>query len=308
MISKKAVVDRVKNYYLSPSGAKKIPYRRGVQLINWFCTTSYARTKYFRKKVKLFRTYAKGREMPAGKQKILSEMLATLFLKKWRLKVISNLSEKQFDKYISFQNLETLKKSYESGKGVILLNSHYGLAEVALSIFPNKGFENFHTVVGAAGADSEKFTGINPEIQANRLVFEKFSDAELFKVLLKAKHVLNDGGIVHILGDAYHGKSNLTLPFLGKLRGFRPSFAELALSTQAEIIPVFIYPGKKQKVIIELHPPLDMGKEEDEKEIRVRKVVEQYTDLLEEKWKRMPQFINPGHMDRYLQLVDEKQA
>ena len=245
--------------------------------------------------------------MPAGKQKLLSEMLATLFLKKWRLKVISNLSKKQFDKYISFQNLETLQKSYDSGKGVILLNSHFGIAEVSLSVFPRKGFKNFHTVVGSAGADSEKFTGINPEIQANKLVFEKFSDAELFKVLLKSKHVLNDGGIVHILGDAYHGKSNLTLPFNGKLRGFRPSFAELALSTQADIIPVFVYPGSKQKVIIELHPPLDIGKEGDEKEIRVRKAVEQYIGLLEEKWKKMPQFINPGHMERFLQLVDEEQ-
>ena len=306
MISKKDIVNKLKIYFTSPKQGKKIPYRTGSSVIRWFCGTKYARNDYFKRKVLLINTFLQTTGIRDSSPTLIHDMLNAFFMKKWRVMAISNLSKKRFEKFVTIKNLETFKENYNKGKGIIIVSSHYGLTEVCISTFPRLGYSNFYTVVGAQGAKSEKFTGINPDIQSNTLVFDNFSDVELFKLLMKAKHILNDGGIVHLLGDGYHGRSSMTFPFIGKLRGFRGSYAELALSTNAEIIPVFIHPEKHDRITIDLRDPLDKGTEDQSREERTKHIVSQYVDQLEEAWKADPQFINWGHMEKYLHHVDKE--
>jgi lauroyl/myristoyl acyltransferase len=53
-----------------------------------------------------------------------------------------------------------------------------------------------------------------------------------------AMECLQRNGLVHILPDGFQGQRVLILPFYNKLRPFEPGFAELALLTGAEIVPV----------------------------------------------------------------------
>ena len=304
-INKKRIVNRFKKYFSSARGGKKIPYRTGSAVIRWFCGTSYARDDYFKKKVQLINTFLQETGVKESSPKLISEMLNAFFLKKWRIMAISNLNDRNFRKYIKIKNLDIFKENYEKGKGIILVSSHLGLTETSISLFPRIGYPDFYTIVGAGGANSEKFTGINRDIQSKTLVFDNFSDVELFKLLVKAKHVLEEGGIVHLLGDGYHGKSSLTFPFIGKLRGFRGSYAELALSTDAEIMPIFITPGDRGRVTVDIRRPLDKGTTEQSREERTKHIVSQYVDLLSKKWRSHPQFINWGHMEKYLHHIDQ---
>lgn len=306
MISKREAVNRLKFYFTSTKWGKRIPYRTGSSVIRWFSGTKYAREEYFKRKVLLINTFLQTTGIRESSPALIQEMFNAFFMKKWRAMSISYLSEKRFKKYIKINNLETFKEYYSKGNGIILLSSHYGLPEICISSFPRLGYSNFYTVVGSQGAESEKFTGVNPNYESKTLVFDNFSDVELFKLLMKAKHVLNDGGIVHLLGDGYHGKSNMTFPFIGKLRGFRGSYAELALSTNAEIIPVFARTGKHDRVFMDLGAPLDKGTEDQSREERTKHIVSQYVDQLEEAWKTNPQFINWGHMEKYLHHVDKE--
>lgn len=306
MINKKATVNKLKFYFSSPKWGRMIPYRTGSSIIRWFCGTKYARDDYFKRKVLLINTFLQATGIRESNPALIQEMFNAFFMKKWRAMAISNLSDRRLKKYVKIKNFETFKESYNKGKGIVLLSSHYGLPEVCISVFPRLGYTNFYTIVGAQGAESEKFTGVNPNIEIKTLVFDNFSDVELFKLLMKAKHTLNDGGIVHLLADGYHGKSSMTFPFIGKLRGFRGSYAELALSTDAEIIPVFVLHGKHDRIIIDLHDPLDKGTEDQSREERTKHIVSQYVDQLEEAWKANPQFINWGHMEKYLHHVDKE--
>ena len=304
-INKRRIVNRFKNYFSSARGGKKIPYRTGSAMISWFCSTSYARNDYFKKKVHLINTFLEETELGKSSPELITRMLNAFFLKKWRIMAISNLKERKFKKYIQIRNLKTFEDNYAKKKGIILIGSHFGLTEVSISLFPRLGYSDFYTVVGSGGAQSEKFTGINSKIKSNTLVFDNFSDVEMFKLLFKAKNVLEEGGIVHILADGYHGKSSFTFPFLSKLRGFRGSYAELALSTEAEIFPIFITPGDHGKVNVDIRNPLDKGTDEQSREERTKHIVGQYVDQLSEKWKSNPQFVNWGHMEKYLHHVDK---
>ncbi len=306
MIRKKRIVEKVKKYFLSERGGKKIPYRTGSYIIKYFCRTSYAREKYFNKKVKLFSAFLDELNISEGKTRITNEMLGISFLKPWRVASFSNFSDRKFKKYVNINNHNLLKESCKKGQGVILLSSHFGLAEMNISIFPRIGYHDFHTIVGTRGAKTKKFTAVNPSIKPNTLIFDKGSLSELFKVLMEAKQILTDGGIVHILGDGYQGKSSITFPFIGKLRSFRKSYAELALSTDADIIPIFIYPDKKNHINVDLYPILDNGNDEMSREDRVQHIVQQYVNLLSEKWLESPQYINQRQIENFLQHIDEE--
>lgn len=305
-ISKKSIIDKAKKYFTSARGGKQIPYRTGSYIIKWFCGTSYAKKDYFKRKVRLMNTFLQETKIGESNNAMTREMLNTFFLKKWRIMAISNLSDKKFKKYVHIKNLDVFKENYNKGKGVILVGSHLGLAEVVISTFPRIGYDNLYTIIGARGAKSEKFTGINKNIETNTLVFENFSDVELFKLMMNSKHILEDGGIIHLLGDGYHGKSSFTFPFIGKLRGFRGSYAELALSTNAVIIPVFIIPGAHGHITINLHNPLDLGTEEQSREDRASYIVSQYVDQLADQWRKSPQLINWGHMEKYLHHINKE--
>jgi len=305
MKPKKKIINKIKGIFLTTWGGKRIPYSIGSRMIKYFCGTTYARQNYFKKKIRFFNTFLVESGIGEVNDEVLNEMLKKSFIKPWRLAAFSYLSDKKLDRYVQISNLKVFEESYKKGKGVILLNSHFGQAEMSISLFSRIGYHNLYTILGTSGAKKAKFTRLNPNINTNTLVFDSFSSADLFKVLMEAKHILNDGGIIHLLGDGYHGKSGITLPFIGKLRSFRMSYAELALSTEADIIPIFIYAQKNDHIQVDLYPSLDKGNEEMSKEERIRSIVKQYVDLLSNKWMESPQLINPGHIEAYLNHVDK---
>jgi KDO2-lipid IV(A) lauroyltransferase len=305
MLNKKKIVDAVKNYMLSDNGIKHMPYALGSRLIWWFCGTKYAQTEYFRKKVTTFNTFLLEIKKPEADKRMLQEILNFSFIKKWRVPSFSNLSDKQLNKNLKIQDLHYLKDSYDKGKGVVLISSHYGFAELALPAFPRLGYD-LHTIVASRGAESEKFTALNPDIDAKTITFDHVDDIGQLKAMMRAKDILDKGGVVHLLSDGYQGKSTTTLPFISKVRGFRGSYAELGLSTEAAIVPVFIYPVKAGKVMMKLYPPLDKGSEDEEREKRVQHIIKQYVDILALNWVSNPQYVNLGHQAKYLHHVGDE--
>ena len=109
---------------------------------------------------------------------------------------------------------------------------------------------------------------------------------------------LEKGNIIHLLGDGAHGRASHTIDFLGKMKGYRATFAELSVLTGAAVFPIFITP-EKGNIIAEILPPLDAGSDDMEREERVSSIVNQYSDILGQKWMENPQFINGGFMQMY---------
>jgi len=300
---KTRIINSARNYFESRRGGKMIPYRIGSFLIRWFCRTTYAHNVYFFRRVRIIKEFLQETKIQENNPEVIRKMLTFIFLRKWRYMAISYLSDKKLKKYIRIQNLDAFKEIYNQGKGVIVVSSHYGLTESALSLFPKIGFKDFYTVVRSTLAGTEKFSDINPKIPVRTLHFDG-TDAGYIKLLMEAKHTLNEGGIVHLLGDGFAGKSSVNLPFLGKIRGFRGSYAELALSTEASIVPMFITVTDNYKVILDLRHPLDKGSEDQSREEKTIHIVKQFAEQLTEAWTKEPQFLNIGLIEEYFQLVE----
>lgn len=287
----------------TPLAGRFIPYKWGSKEILKFLESEEVKKRRFKKRKKLFQEYLLNIGINDPIENYLPDLLISSFLKPWRASAISYLSKKQLEKYTEIHGLEKLDEAYKSGKGVILLSSHWGLAEAAMPIFPMLGYTEFYTVVRLKGTESIKMSGLKKKYQPKLIIFKDHSNAELFKSMYKAREVLQKGGIFHILGDGYHGKSSVNMNFLDRIRGFRGSFAELALATGATVLPIFISADKTGDLEIEILDPIDAGDESMEHQKRIEFMVGQYVSHLEEKWIKKPQHINWGFMEKYLRQV-----
>ena len=190
----------------------------------------------------------------------------------------------------------------EEGTGIILLGSHYGLPALSFSAFPRLGFKNFYTILGERGADSVKFKGLKPGRRPQTLIFKREGDVDAFSMLFEAKEILEKGNILHLLADGGHGKASHHIEFMGKIRAYRATFAELSLLTGAPVYPVFIVPsGGKVKINIE--DALPSGDGSMEREERVNIMIAAYNRLLESKWEENPSYINGGFIEMYNRMV-----
>lgn len=292
----------------SHTGGRLIPYSVGTHLIFRFCNSDYAVNVHFKKRIRLLKEFLSNMEGGPVINDLLPDILISNFLRPWRSMAISRMSPGKIKKYVRIEGLEKIDKPLSAGRGVVLVSSHFGFAESALTVFPAFGYKDFYTVVRAKGSTSMKFAGLDEKRKPNMLVFKDHSNSELFKIMFKAREILKNGGIFHILGDGYHGKSSITMEFLGRIRGFRGSFAELGISTEADIIPIFITSDNLGKLTYHLEDSLDKGSEEMNHNKRVEYIVKQYKDLLENRWKKEPQHINWGFMDKYLRQVQNQKT
>ena len=297
-------VQKATNYFNSVNGSRRIPYRTGVRIISWFCRTGFAREKYFRNRRKLFHEFLSSLQGTGDEESLFLQAIYSNFLKGWKSASLSWLSAKKLPRYVHISGHEYLDESLAKGNGVIMLNSHFGLAQAALTIFPMLGYENFHTIVRVKGLESLKFEGIRERNKPKLLIFKDNSQGELFRQMYRAREVLKEGGIVHLLGDGYHGMSSQTLDFLGKLRGFRPSYAELSMATGAAVLPFFIDCSMNGRITIDIHPPLYHGDPSDSPEKKRALMTREYAGLLAGKWSGQPWNVYWKFMEKHLYQVN----
>ena len=299
-------VRKVTRYFNSEKGLKNIPYGFGVRLIDWFCSTDFALEKFFSKKTPILKEFITQFQGKYNEKQSTIIFLRSNFLHGWRASSFSNLPDKKYRRKLKMKGFEIFLEQYKKGKGVVLVNAHFGLPSVVMSLLPGLGFENFHAIVGENFSSSMKYKLLKKNRTPKLLSFERGGKSELFKQLFEAKKILDGGGILHTLGDGMHGVANVYTEFLGKPRGFRSSFAELGLRSESPIIAVFAYPGKRGRMHVEFSEAFQQGPEDMEHEERVRLLVEQYSKVLESKWMEHPYFVTGGFMEMYNKQSDIK--
>ncbi len=296
---------RIVKFLNTPAAGKYIPYGWGSNQILQFLDSDYVRNKQFKSRVLLLKEFLSNIDKQHSMNDMLPDLFVSSFVKAWRAMAISHFNKKAVNQYLNISGLDKFERSYKKNKGVIVLNSHWGLAETAIPFFPLIGYNDFYTVVREKGTDSMKFVGLKKDAQPKLIIFKDHSNAELFKSLYKARDVLKNGHIFHILGDGYHGKSSVDMNFLGRIRGFRGSFAELGLSTEAAIHPIFMSVQNNGTIDIEILDAIDKGEEVMDRQDRIIHMVKQYKSLLEDRWANYPQHINLGFMEKYLRQVHQ---
>lgn len=289
---------RITEFFNSERGVRYIPYGWGSRYISWVCKTRFAQRRFFKKKIPIIEEFLEQFPGKWDREEAIAGFFTLNYLHGWRTSSLSRFSWLAFRRRVKVKGLEEFKKHYDSGRGIILLGSHYGLPAASFSIFPRLGFKRFHTILGEKGAESVKFKQMKKKRRPGILVFKRGGESEAFNMLFQARELLEQGNILHLLGDGGHGRSSHTFDFLGKLKGYRATFAELSILTDAPIFPVFITPIRG-KFIVDIEAPLNTGNADTEREERVKSIMLQYSSMLEMKWMENPAFINGGFMETY---------
>ncbi|MBW1859795.1 MAG: hypothetical protein JRI70_06895 [Deltaproteobacteria bacterium] len=120
--------------------------------------------------------------------------------------------------------------------------------------------------------------------------------------LYVARQFLGRGGIVRVAPDGLHGTSGISLPFVGRVLPFRAGFAHLALTTGADVIPVFISFDTTGKVRVEFLNPLEVGSPGMNHQDQVEFLIRQHASLLEKKWREDPGNIQWKYLKQFLAL------
>jgi lauroyl/myristoyl acyltransferase len=122
-----------------------------------------------------------------------------------------------------------------------------------------------------------------------------------------AQTMLRNGGHVHIMVDGYHGARGTDFEFLGRIRAFQPTFAELAARTGALIVPVMTDVTPDGTVRISLLPELAslIARRDSEGGTSaewIAAIVGQAANFVAYGWQTRPEAVKWGHMWRFLAL------
>lgn len=284
-----------------PIVAAVVPYSAGAKFLSWFCGQRWIQTVLFRKQAYLIQQCLADVGNSTNEADVISHSLTSNFCRNWRLAALAHCSPEQFDRWITIIGLSKFQHSYRQGRGIILVSCH----SVLLPLMPlladrRMGHNNFSTIGGKhrrlalmrLNHLSQKFM-LDMELQVSRKAF-------LTSQLYSGKQTLENGGIVLIASDGHGGDNIVNLPFYGRCRPFRTGFAELAVRTGADVMPVFVSMDISGHVKTEFFQPFNVigvGHQE-----QVGSLVRQYAKFLERIWAEDIGNIQWQHLRKFLAL------
>ena len=252
------------------------------------------RRLFFRSRLKVIRKYLDAIGSGADAEKVLCQSLVSGRFVAWRLTAISRADDEYVDKWLEVDGIEHIEDNYRRNNRLIVLNSHYGFPRMAPQLLSRMGYEIQSIAMRAF------YDGLDlPEWK--RISIQQLRESHFFaKDIFVALKAIRAGKIFHTMGDGVHGKAAIELPFFGRTRGFSKSYANLALSSGADVIPVFTHIERNGQIKVKFYPPLDKGDEEMAPEDRISLMIQQYVSLLSEEYRRDPGSVHLKHMNRFL--------
>lgn len=297
-----AHIDKLDKYRLLRVLIRRIPYRLGLSLFGPGLTNPLAKAifaKPLRAADAVVTAICQRRLSSAEK----GEYLLVNYLSYWRFHALMQLPEGEYQRYVAITGLEHLRKYYGE-RGIVLCNSHFGAGKLIPLALARAGFSMVSLDrVNLVDADSSLATAIES------IELGKQKEHFHLKALMKMKKALTSNRLLHIAVDGYRGASGKEYAFLGRLRPLRKSFAELAVTTNAIVLPVFSCIKADGRIEIAVQAPIEYT-QGAERDVMVDEVCQKYVELLAKNWQSLPSNIhkNDIRMYRGLPLLTSAQA
>jgi len=188
---------------------------------------------------------------------------------------------------------EHFDRCRRDGKGLILAPVHTQFARLFLIYLRHRGHDGLEV-----GITHDKL-----EAQGLRTAVAK--QFELARQMHAAKHLLARGGIVFNPPDARQNLDHSRpVEFFGRQRQLAAGFAELALKTEANVMPVVYRFTPRGTFVLEFGAPFDVLDPQSTHDERVDALVAQYGDFLRDEWRRYPWNIPWNHLLHYCLLPE----
>lgn len=189
-----------------------------------------------------------------------------------------NSTTDELAEWVTLVEAEHLNNAVASGRGVCLLNSHYGPGQVVPLLV---GQMLGHAVTSMSWENLYQ----NCELTAHKNV-EVIEMNGMFpaRVMAEGIRVLRNSGILHTTGDGFKGLSGTKRDFLGFKRFAAEGYAYAAAHTNALIVPVFSTIDPQGKITLRFHNPLQQDQAEQAQADFIFGAVGEYFDLLANCW------------------------
>lgn len=188
---------------------------------------------------------------------------------------------------------EHFERCRQSGRGLILLPVHGQFARLFRPYLRHRGYDGLE--VGLPSRKLEKWGLQTPAAKA----------FELARQMHAAKQLLARGGIAFNLPDAFQNLDHSrSVAFFGRQRRIAAGFAELAVKTDAHVMPIAYRFSPRGSFVLEFGAPLRIPGPQSSHEERVDALVGQFADFLRAEWRRYPWNIPWHHLVRYCVLPE----
>lgn len=201
-------------------------------------------------------------------------------------KVTFLVKKKGYFKYKYF-NEDFIKKALEEGKGAILLSAHIGNWDIAGNLLQNR----LNTTINAVMVDNEK-EDIKEAVQSveekrNFNIIPLKMDSP--DTMIAIRQALSRNELVCLHGDRTIENKGLKQKFLGKETIFPDGAFQIAVLTEAPIIPVFILKEGLKTYTFKAFDIIKFSNvsRNDRKE-KIEKGVKKFVEILEELVKNRP--------------------
>ncbi|MEO1730863.1 MAG: hypothetical protein AAFR64_09000, partial [Pseudomonadota bacterium] len=291
---KKTVARRLRDF--GPIlGPLKLSYRTGSRLLDRLTLSPSVRDRLSRPFLRDLETLIADQNIQ-DPDKIRREVARSFAWVGWREGSLSDPDI--FSEFVSVKGLEHVQHARDNGQGVILClvtTRFKGLYK----FIPELREKPLGTIANLT-PDRIEFYGMGPLAQKTGGKASYTVPSARVAQIHNAHRLLAQQGTVGIFMDAFDGPGGISLPFLGRIRPFRPGIAELALDTNSVVIPVEHWLHDEGRVTIEFKPPFTVtGETRDEK---VLSLMIQQAASLEEIWRGNPGQMNDEAIRRQLNL------
>jgi len=206
--------------------------------------------------------------------------LAGSAVRHWWFDGFRQWDPEDLDSIAELAGWDYFESAWKKGKGVILVHHHLKIAHFAWLLLKERGYRDTATIgklpSGSAGDHKNRSKAADSDPGAVLLNY-----ARQFQ---SAKEVLSRGGIARIVPDGFRGSSSgVEYPFFNRLRVFRAGFADLALLTGAQIVPISVSMDEAGKFRVTFNPPL-LPVEGADRKRQAAELVKSYVDYLEKQW------------------------
>lgn len=160
--------------------------------------------------------------------------------------------KKFFDEELDLRGLEYIQQAQAEGRGVVLASAHYANPEFATQALAGIGMSVFALVEPLNPPELGRLMRGLRTVHGHR--YEPVS----FGAIKDAMTWLREGGVVCTMIDRDIQKRGSELTLCGHKAKFPTGAADLALRTNAILLPGWVWRVGEFKVLAELGPPIDL--------------------------------------------------
>jgi lauroyl/myristoyl acyltransferase len=267
-------------------------YRSSFDIVGRLCAERWAQATIYPQESALVERFVREAGLPLEpRAAVQKSLLVHAAAAMWR-RMLQGLGRDAVLPLFEARGVEHLRAAMDAKRGVMIAHSHTLFEPLFWTWLVHQGIAPGITLGHWAWEQGRK-----PGDRTD----PKRAVPEMARELMTASQTLRAGGLAHVFGDGVQGSRQTEIAFCNRRRGFRSTFAEMAVAAGATTLTAAVSMGADGKMTMEIEPALSDDPAAP-RAVRVENLVRQYAARLEQRWRREAAQLPWGDMATHLRF------